>query len=130
MYTWRTEAPKTRRSERNMGEQPKPTKQGKASSDSTSGSISTSNKSMGPRTKPERPFHEPVNQGQQSRFHPAQAMPENSSSTQNQPAEVPEEAAASSEEGKEVPSSTPPSEQSQPAEAEETKGEYEPQDFT
>ena len=30
MHTWRTEAPKTRRSERNTGEQPKPTKQGKA----------------------------------------------------------------------------------------------------
>ena len=39
------------------------------------------------------------------------------------PKESPKEAAAPTEERKEVPSSTPPSEQSQPAEAEETKEE-------
>jgi hypothetical protein len=120
-YTWRTEAPKKRKSERNKEERPEPSKQSKASSTSSSGSTDIGN--ITGKTKPERKWFEPAAEYQRGNLPTAQARPENSSPTQNQSAEVPEKATASNEERKEVTSSTPPSEQSQPVEAEETKEE-------
>ena len=61
-YTWRTEAPVMRRSERNMEGQPKPNKQAKASSDdstnyNTNYSSGFNNRKLGgPRTKEQRFF--------------------------------------------------------------------------
>ena len=119
-YTWRTEKPKIRKSERNKGEKPIPDKFGKTRV--AMSYVRTSNMSTGPRTKETRRWYEPA--GEYQRGNLPQAVPENSSSKQSQPAEAPEEAPASKEERKEAPSSTPSSEQqNQPAETEETKEE-------
>ena len=113
MYTRRTEAPNRRKSKRNKEERPEPDSQSKASSTSSSGSTNIG--STAGRTKPEY--------RQRGNLPAAQAMPESSSATQNQPAESPEVAAASNENRKEVPSSIPSNEQNQSADVEETKEE-------